>query len=147
MRLFLASLALALTACAPDAGKSAAEVAQIARSYVTSTDLNASLGILDAAPTTTSITGQGRIARGPGAIKDEANKQITRLPQLTVTAGNVEVRSLGDAYALAIVPFGVGPSATPDKPTTQGAATLVLAKRDSGWKVIHEHFSHTETPK
>jgi SnoaL-like domain len=148
MRLSLLSVAvLALAACTPDSAKVDAEIEQFARSYLTSNDINTSLSMLDSAPTTTSITSQGRIARGPVAIKDEPNKQITRLPQLKVTVGKIEVTRLGTAHALVVAPFGVGPSATPDKPTSEGGATLLLAKRDSGWKVIHEHFSYAAARK
>jgi len=140
-------VALALAACAPDSAKLDAEIEQFARSYLTSNDINVSLGMLDSAPTTTSVTSQGRIAHGAVEIKDEPSKQITRLPQLKATIGKIEVTRLGAAHALVLAPFGVGPSATPDKTTTEGAATLVLAKRDSGWKVIHEHFSSAAARK
>jgi uncharacterized protein (TIGR02246 family) len=139
--------ALALTACAPDSAKVEAEIEQLVRSYVTSTDIAASVNMLDAAPTVTSVTGQGRIVRGRDAIKEEASKQIATLPQLKVAVGTIEVTRLGTTHALAIAPFGIGPTATPQAATTQGAATLLLAKRDSGWKVVHEHFSYAAAPK
>jgi ketosteroid isomerase-like protein len=133
---------LALTACAPDSANVEAEVQQLVRSYITSTDIAASVNMLDAAPSVTSITGQGRIVRGRDAIREEASKQIANLPQLQTSAGKIEVTRLGTTHALAIAPFSIGPSATPQVATTQGAATLLLAKRDSGWKVVHEHFSY-----
>ena len=132
----------ALTACEPDSASVEAEVQQLVRSYVTSTDITASLHMLDQAPTVTSITGEGRIVRGRDAIKDEANKQIALLSQLKVSAGAIEVTRVGAAHALAIVPFSIGPSSS-QIATTQGAASLLLAKRDSGWKVVHEHFSYS----
>ena len=134
---------LALTACAPDSANVEAEVQQLVRSYITSTDIAASVNMLDAAPTVTSITGEGRIVRGRDAIRDEANKQIALLPQLKVTVGAIEVSRVGTTHALAIAPFAIGPSASPQTATTTGAATLLLAKRDSGWKVVHEHYSFT----
>jgi ketosteroid isomerase-like protein len=144
MRFGLISLAaLALTACAPDSATIEAEVQQLVRSYITSTDITASVNMLDAAPSVTSITGEGRIVRGRDAIKDEANKQIALLPQLKVTAGAVEVTRIGSAHALAIAPFSIAVSSGPQTVTTQGAASLLLAKRDSGWKVVHEHFSYS----
>jgi ketosteroid isomerase-like protein len=143
MRFRLAYLAiLALTACAPDSANVEAEVQQLVRSYITRTDIAASVNMLDAAPSVTSITGQGRIVRGRDAIREEASKQIANLPQLQTSAGKIEVTRLGTTHALAIAPFSIGPSATPQVATTQGAATLLLAKRDSGWKVVHEHFSY-----
>lgn len=144
MRFGLICLAtLALTSCAPDSAKVEAEIQQLVRSYITSTDIAASVNMLDAAPTVTSITGQGRIVRGRDLIKDEANKQIATLSQLKVTAGAVDVTRIGNTHALAIAPFSIAPSSAPQKPTTEGAASLLLAKRDSGWKVVHEHFSYS----
>ena len=144
MRLRLMCVAVfPLVACTPDPGNVEAEVQQLARSYVTSTDITASVNLLDAAPTVTSITGEGRIVRGRDAIRDEANKQIALLPQLKVTAGAVEVTRIGSTHALAIAPFSIAPSSAPQVATTQGTASLLLAKRDSGWKVVHEHFSYS----
>jgi len=133
----------ALSACTPGSGNVEAEVQQLVRSYITSTDIAASVNMLDSAPSVTSITGQGRIVRGRDAIKEEASKQIATLPQLKVTAGDIEVTRIGTTHALAIAPFSIGPSSTPQVATTQGAASLLLAKRDSGWKVVHEHYSYS----
>ena len=143
MRKRLVCLAvLGLTACSTDTGNVEAEVEKLVRGYITSTDIAASVNLLDPAPSVTSITGQGRIVRGRDAIREEASKQLANLPQLKTSVGTVEVTRLGTTHALAIAPFGIAPSATPQAPTTQGAATLLLAKRDSGWKVVHEHFSY-----
>jgi ketosteroid isomerase-like protein len=133
----------ALTACRPDSASVEAEVQPLVRSYITSTDITASLNMLDQAPTVTSITGQGRIVRGRDAIKDEANKQIALLPQLKVTVGAIEVTPVGAMHALAIAPFSIAPSSAPQMATTEGAASLLLARRDSGWKVVHEHYSYS----
>jgi hypothetical protein len=46
--------ALALTACAPDSSNVEAEVQKLVQSYITSTDINASLGMLDATAKPTS---------------------------------------------------------------------------------------------
>lgn len=144
MRFALVPLAaLSLTACAPDSATVEAEVQQLVRSYLTSTDIAASLDMLDPGPSVTSITGQGRIVRGRDMIRDEASKQIVLLPQLKVTVGKVEVTRVGSTHALAIATFSVAPSSKPQAPTTQGAGSLLLAKRDSGWKVVHEHYSYS----
>jgi len=66
---------------------------------VTRTDIAASVNMLDAAPTVTSVTGQGRIVRGRDAIKEEASKQIATLPQLKVAVGAIEVTRLGTTHA------------------------------------------------
>jgi ketosteroid isomerase-like protein len=144
MRFVLIGVAsLALTACGPDSANVEADVQPLVRSYITSTDISASLNMLDQNPSVTSITGEGRIVRGRDAIKDEANKQIASLTQLKVTVGAIEVTRVGTTHALAIAPFSIGPSSAPQTATTQGAASLLLAKRDSGWKVVHEHFSYS----
>ena len=101
------------------------------------------MNLLDSSAAVTSITGEGRIVRGRDAIKEEANKQIALLPQLKVSVGAIEVTRIGNTHALAIAPFSVAPSSAPQLATTQGAASLLFAKRDSGWKVVHEHFSHS----
>lgn len=147
MRLGLITLVLTLVGCTPDAGNVEAELQQLVGNYLTSTDVAASVNMLDPAPNVTSITGEGRIVRGRDAIKEEASKQIANLPQLKVAAGTIEVTRLGTTHALAIAPFSIAPSSTPQAATTQGAATLLLAKRDSGWKVVHEHFSYTAARK
>jgi ketosteroid isomerase-like protein len=135
---------LALTACAPDSASIDAEVQKLVSGYVTSTDINASLGMLDPTAKVTSITAEGRIVRGPDAIRDEASKQITLMPQLRTTVGAIETTRLGDSHVLAIAPFSVAATATPQTPMANGAATLLLTKRDSGWKVMHEHFSYAK---
>jgi uncharacterized protein (TIGR02246 family) len=148
MKFGLTCLAVvSLAACAPDSTKLEAEVEQLVRSYVTSTDIAASVDMLDSAPGVTSITAQGRIVRGRDAIKEEANKQIANLPQLKTSVGKIEVTRIGTTHALAIAPFGIAPTSQPQAATAQGAATLLLSKRDSAWKVVHEHFSYAAAPK
>jgi ketosteroid isomerase-like protein len=145
MRSGLALLAaLALTACAPDSAIDEAEVQKQVGSYITSTDISASLGMLDQTAKVTSITAEGRIVRGPDAIRDEANKQIALMPQLRTTVGAIETTRLGSTHVLAIAPFSISATATPQTAMANGAATLLLVKRDSGWKVMHEHFSYAK---
>ncbi|HVJ13369.1 MAG TPA: nuclear transport factor 2 family protein [Burkholderiales bacterium] len=145
MRSGLALLAaLALSACAPDSSTVDPEVQKLVQSYITSTDINASLSMLDQTAKVTSITAEGRIVRGTDSIRDEANKQIALMPQLRTTVGAIETTRLGDAHVLAIAPFRISATATPQVEMANGAATLLLAKRDSGWKVVHEHFSYAK---
>lgn len=145
MRSGLALLAaLALTACTPDSSTVEPEVQKLVSSYITSTDISASLSMLDQTAKVTSITAEGRIVRGPDAIRDEANKQIALMPQLKTTVGAIETTRLGNSHVLAIAPFSISATATPQVEMANGAATLLLAKRDSGWKVMHEHFSYAK---
>jgi ketosteroid isomerase-like protein len=136
--------ALALAACAPDSSNVEAEVQKLVQNYITSTDINASLSLLDQTAKVTSITAEGRIVRGADSIRDEANKQIASMPQLRTTVGAIETTRLGDAHVLAIAPFRISATATPQVEMANGAATLLLTKRDSAWKVIHEHFSYSK---
>jgi ketosteroid isomerase-like protein len=145
MRSGLALLAaLALNACTPDSSNVEAEVQKLMQSYIASTDINASLSMLDQTAKVTSITAEGRIVRGADAIRDEANKQIASMPQLRTTVGAIETTRLGDTHLLAIAPFSISATATPQVEMASGAATLLLTKRDSGWKVMHEHFSYAK---
>jgi ketosteroid isomerase-like protein len=134
--------AFALTACAPDPATVDAEIQKFVRSYLTTTDITASLGMLDEVGRVTSINGEGRIMRGRDAIRDEANKHIALLRDLRTTVGSIEVTRMGRTHALAIAPFTSTISSLPQETLAQGAVTLILAKRDSGWKVVHEQYSY-----
>jgi ketosteroid isomerase-like protein len=140
----IAVAACSLTACTPDSATVEREVQPLVSAYITSTDINASLSMLDPTAKVTSITAEGRVVRGPDAIRDEANKQIALMPQLRTTVGAIEITPLGTTHVLAIAPFSVAATATPQTPMANGAATLLLAKRDAGWKVMHEHFSYAK---
>lgn len=135
--------ALALTACAPDPAKLDAEIRKFAAAYVATTDVPASIGMLDEAGKVTSIGGDGRILRGREAIRSHADENIAQLRSLAITVGAAEVSRLGAAHALVIVPFSVSPVAVPQAVMAEGAATLLLVRRDSGWKVVHEHYSYS----
>jgi ketosteroid isomerase-like protein len=135
-----------LAGCTPDSSVVEADVQQFVRAYITSSDITASLGMLDQSVTVTSITGEGVVVRGRDAIRDAANKQITLMPQLKVTVGGIEVGRAGAGYSFAIAPFSVATTGALGSPMATGAATLILAKRDSGWKVVHEHYSYARAP-
>lgn len=140
--LLLLLAALALTACGPDPAAVDAEIQQFARSYVTSTDVTTSLSMLDQAGTVTAITGEGIIMRGRDAIRDHANKHLASIRDQRITMGAIEVRRIGATHALVIAPFSATVSALPQLILAEGAVTLVVIKRDSGWKVAHEHYSY-----
>jgi uncharacterized protein (TIGR02246 family) len=141
MRSILIPLAaLALTACAPDSETVDAQVRDLVRAYVASTDITASLEMMDEAAS--SITGEGTILRGRDRIRDYANRHVAAIRDQRVTLGGIEVRRLGDGHALATAPFSATVSALPQVALAEGAVTLVLTKRDSGWKVVHEQYSY-----
>jgi uncharacterized protein (TIGR02246 family) len=141
MKSILMSLAaLALTACAPDSETVDAQIRDLVRAYVTSTDVASSLGMMEEAAS--SITGEGTILRGRDRIKDYASRHAAAIRDQRITLGGIEVRRLGDTYALATAPFSATVSALPQMVLAEGAVTLVLTKRDSGWKVVHEQYSY-----
>jgi len=143
MRVILLPLAaLALTACAPDSARVDAEIQQFARTYVTSTDVTTSLNMLDQTGTVTSITGEGTIMRGRDAIRDHANKHIASIREQRITVGAIEVTRIGATHALVIAPFSATVAALPQVILAEGAVTLLVTRRDSGWKVVHEHYSY-----
>jgi ketosteroid isomerase-like protein len=137
--------ALALTACAPQTATVEAEVQQFVRAYVTSTDVTASVSMLDDGANVTSIGGEGRLLRGRDAIRDHANRHIALIRQRKISLGAIEVRPLGATHALVVAPFDATLNELPQLVLAEGALTLVLAKRDSGWKVVHEHYSHSSS--
>jgi ketosteroid isomerase-like protein len=143
MRVILMPLAaLAVTACAPDPAAVDAEIQQFARTYVTSTDVTASLNMLDQGGTVTSITGEGVIMRGREAIRDHANRHIASIRDQRITVGAIEVTRIGATHALVTAPFSATVSALPQLTLAEGAVTLLVTRRDSGWKVVHEHYSY-----
>jgi ketosteroid isomerase-like protein len=144
MRLILIPLAcLALTACSPDPAKVEADIRKSVRAYVETTDVPASIAMLDEAGAVTSISGDGKIIRGRDAIREEANRNLAFLRQITIAVGSIEVTRVGATHALAIAPFSVSPAAVPQVTMAEGAATLLVIRRDSGWKVVHEHYSYS----
>jgi uncharacterized protein (TIGR02246 family) len=141
MKSILMSLAaLALTACAPDSETVDAQIRDLVRAYVTSTDVASSLGMMEEAAS--SITGEGTILRGRDRIKDYASRHAAAIRDQRITLGGIEVRRLGDTHALATASFSATVSALPQMVLAEGAVTLVLTKRDSGWKVVHEQYSY-----
>jgi hypothetical protein len=143
MRPALPLLALALAACAPDAAKVDADIRKFAAEYIATTDVSKSTAMLDAAGPVTGVSGEGKITRGRDAIRAEGERNAAFLKQITITPGAIDVTRVGAAHALVIVPFTVTPAAVPQITMADGAATLLVTLRDSGWKVVHEHYSYT----
>ena len=143
MRPALPLLALALAACAPDAAKVDADIRKFAGEYIATTDVPKSTAMLDEVGPVTGVSGEGKVTRGRDAIRAEGERNAAFLRQITITPGAIDVTRVGAAHALVIVPFTVTPAAVPQVTMADGAATLVVALRDSGWKVVHEHYSYT----
>jgi hypothetical protein len=143
MRPALPLLALLLAACAPDAAKVDADIRKFAGEYIATTDVPKSTAMLDEAGPVTGVSGEGRITRGRDAIRAEGERNAAFLRQITITPGAIDVTRVGAAHALVIVPFTVTPAAVPQVTMADGAATLLVTLRDSGWKVVHEHYSYT----
>ena len=129
MRSILVPLAaLALTACAPDSASVDAEIRDLVRAYVASSDIGASLEMLDEAAS--SITGEGAILRGRDRIRDYAHRHAAAIRDQRVTLGGIEVRRLGDAHALATAPFSATVSALPQVALAEGAVTAIPLSAD-----------------
>jgi hypothetical protein len=143
MRPALPLLALALAACAPDAAKVDADIRKFAAEYIANTDVPKSTAMLDELAPVTGVSGEGKITRGRDAIRAEGERNAAFLRQITITPGAIDVARVGAAHALVIVPFTVTPVAAPQVTMADGAATLLVTLRDSGWKVVHEHYSYT----
>jgi hypothetical protein len=143
MRPAVPLLALLLAACAPDAAKVDADIRKFAGEYIATTDVPKSTAMLDEAGPVTGVSGEGRITRGRDAIRAEGERNAAFLRQITITPGAIDVTRVGAAHALVIVPFTVTPAAVPQVTMADGAATLLVTLRDSGWKVVHEHYSYT----
>ena len=143
MRPALPLLALLLAACAPDAAKVDADIRKFAAEYIATTDVPKSTAMLDEAGPVTGVSGEGRITRGRDAIRAEGERNAAFLKQITITPGAIDVTRVGAAHALVVVPFTVTPAAVPQVTMADGAATLLVTLRDSGWKVVHEHYSYT----
>ena len=143
MRPALPLLALALAACAPDAAKVDADIRKFAGEYIATTDVPKSTAMLDEAGPVTGVSGEGKITRGRDAIRAEGERNAAFLRQIAITPGTIDVTRVGAAHALVIVPFTVTPAAAPQVTMADGAATLLVTLRDSGWKVVHEHYSYT----
>jgi uncharacterized protein (TIGR02246 family) len=58
----------------------------------------------------------------------------------TLTFSEIEVRPLGNGYALALGKFALQRTAAGGGDAT-GRFTLVLHKTKAGWKIIHDHSS------
>lgn len=143
MRPALPLLALALAACAPDTAKVDADIRKFAAEYIATTDVPKSTAMLDQAGPVTGVSGEGKITRGRDAIRAEGERNAAFLRQIAITPGAIDVTRVGAAHALVIVPFTVTPAAVPQVTMADGAATLLVTLRDSGWKVVHEHYSYT----
>jgi hypothetical protein len=133
-------LTLAISACAPETPTIEAEIRDLVRGYVTSTDVGTSLGMMD--KSASSITGDGTILSSRDRIKEHASRHSAAIREQRITLGGIEVRRLGTTHALATAPFSATISALPHMALAEGAVTVVLAKRDSGWKVVHSHYSY-----
>jgi len=75
--------------------------------------------------------------------KREKDRPTLIIAKTTIAKGAPKKANTGAAHALVIVPFTVTPAAVPQVTMADGAATLLVTLRDSGWKVVHEHYSYT----
>jgi uncharacterized protein (TIGR02246 family) len=85
----------------------------------------------------------GMYWRGKAAIlKHLSDYHATSFKDLEETLDEVNVHSIGDGYAIAILIWKVGAFKAPngvDIPAGRHRSTQVLAKGADGWKVVHFH--------
>lgn len=85
----------------------------------------------------------GMYWRGKAAIlKHLSDYHATSFKNLQETLDEVNVHSIGDGYAIAILIWKVGAFKAPngvDIPAGRHRSTQVLAKGTDGWKVVHFH--------
>lgn len=75
-------------------------------------------------------------------LKHLSDYHATSFKDLEETLDEVDVHSIGDGYAIAVLIWKVGAFKAPngvDVPASRHRATQVLAKGPSGWQVVHFH--------
>lgn len=90
----------------------------------------------------------GMYWRGKAAIlKHLSDFHATSFKDLEETLDEVNVHSIGDGYAIAILIWKVGAFKSPngaDIPAGRHRSTQVLAKGSDGWKVVHFHNTNID---
>jgi len=90
---------------------------------------------------TTTFVGKDVTRGGVAAILARYQKGYpTEAARGTLTFSEIEVRSLGDGYALALGRFALTRTAAGGGDAA-GRFTLVLRRTTQGWKIIHDHSS------
>jgi len=103
-------------------------------------DLAAFAADYEDAPTTTFV-GREITRGGVAAILARYQRGYpTAEARGVLTFSEIEVRPLGDGYALALGRFALKRTAAGGGDTA-GRFTLVLRRTEKGWKIIHDHSS------
>ena len=103
-------------------------------------DLAAFASDYEDAPTTTFV-GREVTRGGVDAILLRYQRSYpTAEARGTLTFSEIEVRPLGDGYALAIGRFALKRTAAGGGDAT-GRFSLVLRRTTKGWKIVHDHSS------
>jgi len=103
-------------------------------------DLAAFASDYEDAPTTTFV-GREVTRGGVDAILARYQRSYpTAEARGTLTFSEIEVRPLGDGYALAIGRFALKRTAAGGGDAT-GRFSLVLRRTTKGWKIVHDHSS------
>jgi uncharacterized protein (TIGR02246 family) len=147
-RLFCLLLALASLVAIPAFAQTSDtvtnEVQKFVRAFVDTSnkaDAKAVMEMYSRKPSVISVD-DGKITRGWEAIRSETNEIVGHAGSYKISVGNIEVTSLGPAYALAVTPYTMA-LVTEDGATFQirGAITFVLEKAAGRWQIIHDHTS------
>jgi ketosteroid isomerase-like protein len=94
----------------------------------------------------TSYVSSGTEVRGIEALRDRYQKKYgnDRETMGKLSFSELKVQNLGRTNALCIGHWKLDRS---DKPTVSGIFSLVLARTNSGWKIMHDHTSVADAKK
>lgn len=92
----------------------------------------------------TTFSGAAGVRRGIDRIRESYVRGYfsTGRPQHDLAFSEIEVRPLGASHALALGRYTLTEPETGDVAST-GYFSLVLARTDQGWKIIHDHSSES----
>ena len=103
-------------------------------------DLATFASFYDDSPETTFI-GREVTRGGPKEVVARYRRGYPTAEKMgTLTFSEIEVRPLGEGYALALGRFALKRS-TAGGGDTMGRFTLILRRTAKGWKIIHDHTS------
>lgn len=83
----------------------------------------------------------GAIARGWELIRSVTGNFMAEAGTHRISLGAIEVTPLGPEHALVVAPMTIALAASDAGATMHGAMTLILARAEKGWTVLHDHTS------
>ena len=121
------------------------EVLAFVRAYIDAAnrgDMTAYVEMYAQRPDLVTIS-DGDVTRGWEAVRNEANQMVGTEGAYRVFPGVVEVVSLSQSMAIAVVPFALTMNTPQGVVQRRGVMSLVVQKTPDGWRIIHDHSSFT----